>query len=133
MEAGPFGSRPRPTLVGTAIGGVASRKERGRGAAETSGVRGLGRRWLVVDGDGVGDLVRHGRLLRRRQSEAMPASASFLPRRARRGATGRNRPKADGEAGGPAWPRSGQKEKRVGSVIQRLVAALPQPEHVTVL
>jgi hypothetical protein len=63
MEAEPFGSRPRPIQTGTAIGGVASRKEHGRGGAETTGVHGLGRRWLVVDGDGVGDLARHGRLL----------------------------------------------------------------------
>jgi hypothetical protein len=47
--------------------------------------------------------------------ELLRATAAFLgggrlgqprrlcsPRRARRGATGRNRPKADGEAGGPA-------------------------------
>ena len=48
---------------------------------------------------------------RRRQSEAMPAL------RARRGATGRNRPKADGEAGGPAWPRSGQKGERESMAV----------------
>ena len=62
-EAAPFGSRPRPTRPETAIGGVAGRKEHGRGGAETTDVPGLGGRWLSVNGDDVGDLARHGRLV----------------------------------------------------------------------
>ena len=42
MEAGPFGFRPRPTQAGTAIGGVAGRKEHGRGGAKATGVPGSG-------------------------------------------------------------------------------------------
>jgi hypothetical protein len=63
VEADPFGFHPRPTRAGRAIGGVAGRKEYGRGGAETTGVPGLRRRWLVVNGNRVGDPARHGRLV----------------------------------------------------------------------
>ena len=75
VEAGSFGFRPRPIRVGTAIGGVAGRKEHGRGGAGATDGPGLGRRWLAVNGDGVGDLARHGRLLEAaaERSDASPS------------------------------------------------------------
>jgi hypothetical protein len=87
VEADPFGFRPRPTRAGTAIGGVAGRKEHGRGGAKETDGPDLRERWPLVEGDGDGVFLRAMAAFgRRRQSEAMPAL------RARRGATGRNRP-----------------------------------------